>query len=152
MSTELASLEEQARALIEKQEEFKGKILTERASHLARVSELDGLLAQLGGIKKRAVRPKPGGGEDENGGEAPTPLDDEDEAQERPIPDPTLSKREQILQIIRKLGPQTRQQITDRFPHANSAEKARTWTPMSQLVRSGKLVENKLGQLEIPKR
>jgi hypothetical protein len=158
------SLEEEARALIEKQEEFKGKILTERSSLLARVAELDELLLKLGGAKKRVVRQKVDGG-----GEGSVPLDEDgdllEEKESQPSKsldgrtitesyklNPNLSKPDQILEIVRTKGPQTRAQITEMFPHASSAEKARTWTPMYQLVRSGRLVENKLGKLEIPKR
>jgi len=156
------SFEEEARLLIEKQEEFRSKILAERSSLLARVAELDELLLKLGGSKKRGPKPNV---EPTSGGEVSAPLDEEDEDEIKPTsksldgettdswrPNPNLSKTEQILEIVRKKGPQRREQITKMFPHANSAEKARTWTPIYQLVRSGKLVENKLGQLEIPKR
>ena len=49
------TLEEEARALIAKQEEFKEKILAERSIHLARIAELDELLAKLGGGVKRRL-------------------------------------------------------------------------------------------------
>jgi hypothetical protein len=158
------TLEEEVRILIEKQEEFKAKILAERSMHLSKVAELDELLAKLGGVKRSKPRQK--ADEGENGGEASVPLDDEEEAVlalkisdgptaialENWRPDPTLDKKSQILEIVRMKGPQLRGEIIKMFPHANNAEKARTWTPISELTRSGRLVENKHGQLTIPNR
>lgn len=160
------SFEEEARVLIEKQEEFKAKIIAERSMYMARIIELDELLAKLGGVKKYKPRQKVNEGE--NGGEASAPLDDEEEAilamdyldsngallpiPENWMPDPTLDKKSQIIEIIRMKGPQLRGQIIRMYPHANSKEKARTWAPLSELIRSGRLVENKDGQLTIPKR
>ena len=160
------SFEEEARVLIEKQEEFKAKIIAERSMYMARIIELDELLAKLGGVKKYKPRQKVNEGE--NGGEASAPLDDEEEAilamdyldsngallpiPENWMPDPTLDKKSQIIEIIRMKGPQLRGQIIRMYPHANSKEKARTWAPLSELSRSGRLVENKDGQLTIPKR
>ena len=72
------SFEEEARVLIEKQEEFKAKIIAERSMYMARIIELDELLAKLGGVKKYKPRQKVNEGE--NGGEASAPLDDEEEA------------------------------------------------------------------------
>ena len=160
------SFEEEARVLIEKQEEFKAKIIAERSMYMARIIELDELLAKLGGVKKYKPRQKVNEGE--NGGEASAPLDDEEEAilamdyldsngalppiPENWMPDPTLDKKSQIIEIIRMKGPQLRGQIIRMYPHANSKEKARTWAPLSELTRSGRLVENKDGQLTIPKR
>jgi hypothetical protein len=163
-----SSLEEEARSLIAKQEEFKEKIHAERSSLLARIAELDELLAKLGGVKKRGPRQK--ADTEINGGEESVPLDDGEEVEEsnqasktsdgvttNPVPanwrpNPNLSKTDQILEIVRVKGPQKRFQIIAMFPHASSAEKARTWTPMYQLTRSGRLVENKQGQLTIPNR
>lgn len=160
------SFEEEARVLIEKQEEFKAKIIAERSMYMARIIELDELLAKLGGVKKYKPRQKVNEGE--NGGEASAPLDDEEEAilamdyldpsgalppiPENWMPDPTLDKKSQIIEIIRMKGPQLRGQIIRMYPHANSKETARTWVPLSELTRSGRLVENKHGQLTIPKR
>jgi len=117
------TLEEEARILIEKQEEFKAKILAERSMHLSKVAELDELLAKLGGVKRSKPRQK--ADEGENGGEASVPLDDEEEAVlalkisdgptaialENWRPDPTLDKKSQILEIVRMKGPQLRGEI-----------------------------------------
>jgi len=153
------TLEEEARALIAKQEEFKEKILAERSMHLARVAELDELLAKLGGGVKRRLSPK----QKTDGGEVSVPLDDEEEAilalngptaqvPDNWMPDPTLDKKSQIIEIIRVKGPLLRGEIIRMYPHADSKEKARTWAPLSELTRSGRLVENKHGQLVIPNR
>jgi hypothetical protein len=156
------TLEEEARALIAKQEEFKEKILAERSMHLARVAELDELLAKLGGGVKRRLSPK----QKTDGGETSVPLDDEEEAilalkisdgpttpvPENWRPDPTLDKKSQILEIVRVKGPLLRGEIIRMYPHADSKEKARTWAPLSELTRSGRLIENKYGQLMIPNR
>jgi hypothetical protein len=162
------TLEDEANALIEKQNEFRAKIIAERAALLLRIAELNRLLAKLGA--NHTVKRRTSVQSEKDGGEASVPLDDEEEEQESislalknsdgPTtgsmpeswrPNPKLTKTDQILEIIRVKGPQTRTQITEMFPHANSAEKARTWTPMYQLTRSGRLVENRHGQLEITK-
>lgn len=65
------SFEEEARVLIEKQEEFKAKIIAERSMYMARIIELDELLAKLGGVKKYKPRQKVNEGEN---GERHLPL------------------------------------------------------------------------------